>query len=524
MFRSLAEALSFRSKLANISGQMFGGKRDLYKALGYKRDLTVDDFRSEYKRNAVANRIVKAAPLATWRGGAEVIEDMNPENITPFEQAFIAFDRRLNVIDRLRRADVLAGIGRYAIVVIGAPGDLDTPLVNVNGPDDIKYLQPYAEDDAKILSYEIDALSPRFGLPLYYTLQRPMIDAFGRNTRAPGVKVHYTRVQHVSDGLLDDNIFGEPRLECVFNRLMDLEKVVGGGAEAFWRRADRGMQVDLDPTMDVSEPQKAAMKTQLEEYEHELRRILLTRGVKINELGSDVADFKSPVDAIMALISAGTGIPQRVLMGSEQGKLAAKQDRANWDNRVTDRQTDFAGPLVLRPFVQRMIEIGALPHPAEDDFAIRFSSITTMDDEQRAEIAKSWASLNTQAGETVVTGDEIRERVLDLPPLPESARQQLAPQDADPLAAARKVCPVCKGTKINPEAAINDILGPTPCLKCKGMGFLTVAKKGGASSWKHVHQAADRFCGTSKADRLRRLRVGPEDTRPRRVGTRTRVA
>jgi hypothetical protein len=37
---------------------------------------------------------------------------------------------------------------------------------------------------------------------------------------------------------------------------MDLEKVVGGGAEAFWRRADRGMQLDLDPTIDVSEPQK----------------------------------------------------------------------------------------------------------------------------------------------------------------------------------------------------------------------------------------------------------------------------
>jgi hypothetical protein len=142
---------------------------------------------------------------------------------------------------------------------------------------------------------------------------------------------------------------------------MDLEKVVGGGAEAFWRRADRGMQLDLDPTIDVSQEQKDAMKVQLEEYEHELRRILTTRGVKINELGSDVADFKSPVDAIMALISAGTGIPQRVLMGSEQGKLAAKQDRANWDNRVTDRQSDFAGPLVLRPFIDKMIAIKALP-------------------------------------------------------------------------------------------------------------------------------------------------------------------
>jgi hypothetical protein len=227
----------------------------------------------------------------------------------------------------------------------------------------------------------------------------------------------------------------------------------------------------------------------------------------------------------MALISAGTGIPQRVLMGSEQGKLAAKQDRANWDNRVTDRQTDFAGPLVLRPFVRaddRDRRVAAAEVTATSRCASRASRRWTTNSAPRS---RSRGRVPEHAaGETVVTGDEIRERVLDLAPLPESARQQLAPQDADPLAAGRKVCPVCKGTKINPEAAINDILGPTPCLKCKGVGFLTVAKKGGASSWKHVHQAADRFRSAGKADRLRSLRVGAQDTRPRSAGTRPRVA
>lgn len=478
--RSLAEAFAFRRVLAGAMGKLFGNKRDFYRALGYPRVLTAELFRAEYTRNAVANRIVKAFPAGTWRGGFEIIEDQNPEQITPFEAAYVALDRRLNITDKFRRTDNLAGIGRYGVLYIGAPGEPNTPLVRVKGPEEIMFLQPFGEDDAKIATFEDDIRNPRYGMPVMYDLTRSNVAANGTVSRSRAFRVHYTRVQHISDGLLDDNIYGEPRLECVFNRLMDLEKVVGGGAEAFWRRADRGMQVELDPTMDISQPEKDAMKTQLEEYEHELRRILTTRGVKINELGSDVADFKSPVDAIMALISAGTGIPQRVLMGSEQGKLAAKQDRANWDNRVTDRQTDFAGPLVVRPFIDKLIKIGALP-PCEN-YAVRFSSITTMDDEQRAEIAKSWAGLNTAAGEVVVTGDEIRERVLDMAPLPESSRRQFL--DVDPVAA----------------------------------------KKGGASSWKHVHQAADRFRTARKADRLRLLRRGEKVDGPRSTPERTRVA
>ena len=72
-------------------------------------------------------------------------------------------------------------------------------------------------------------------------------------------------------------------------------------------------------------------------YEHGLKRDLLTRGITAKEMGSDVADFTGPINTLIGLVSAGTGIPQRVLMGSEQGKLAAKQDRGNRDNRVSDR-------------------------------------------------------------------------------------------------------------------------------------------------------------------------------------------
>lgn len=414
--RQLADALGGgRARLSNIASRMFGGRRDLYRAFGYKRVLTVEDYRARYQRNAVANRIVKALPKGTWRGGAEIIEDEEPTKTTAFEDAFEKLAEQVELWDKLYRADVLAGIGRYSILWIGAPGEVDTPLERA-GLDEISYLTPYAEDDATIEAYEADPTNKRFGQPTFYSVKRTTI--VGNKVQTGMAKrVHWTRVIHIADGLLDDNIYGEPRLECVWNLIDDLEKVHGGGAEAFYRRADGGMQFDLDPTLDFNQDSKDALKRQLHEYEHDYKRMLLTRGVKVNNLGSNVADFGRPVDAIISLVSAGTGIPQRILMGSERGQLASNQDASNWDDRCQDRRNEWAKPIVKR-VINRFQELGVLPEP-QKPYQVQFSELRIMDDQQRAEIASKWASLNSAAGEIVVTVDDIRERVLELPPLEE---------------------------------------------------------------------------------------------------------
>lgn len=478
-FRQLVSSLFWRSRLANVAGRTFGGARDLYRALGYKRVLEPWDYRSRYRRNAVANRVVKALPKACWRGGAEIIEDEDPNTETDFEQAWFDLEQRLKIWTILQRADILAGIGRYAIILIGAPGEMDTPLENCTA-DEIAFLTPFAEEDAPIYEFEIDIHNERYGLPNYYMVKRTnMTSSMNKNSASMAKRVHWTRVIHVADGLLDDNIYGEPRLECVWNLLDDLEKVSGGGAEAFWKRADGGTQWDLDPTlalpgeMDPEDPDADATsssstnqtKKDIEDIEHGLKRNIFTRGITMNRMGSDVADFSNPVMSVIGQISAGTGIPQRVLMGSEQGKLAAKMDRSNWDDRVQDRRDDFAGPLIVRPFVDRLIKLGALPEPKEHgDYDVRWSQLKILDDEQRSTIAVEWAGINQAAGETVVTPDEIREHVLNLPPISKV-------QNEDPNA------------------------NPAP---------VAAAAKKGVASHTHVHVVADRF---RRAHETRRERL-----------------
>jgi hypothetical protein len=421
--RTARSTVMSRASLA-AGSVTFNGKRDLYDALGYQRLLRPWDFRMRYKRNAVAARIVEALPKSTWRGGGEIIEDDKPEVDTEFEKAWDKLNKKYGMWSMFQRTDILAGLGRYAIMVFGAPGDYEKPLTKLT-MDTLLYLTPYSEEDASIVEFDVDRKSPRYGMPLFYSIKRvttntiailPMVGVATPPSVGTGVglRVHYSRVQHVADGLLDDHVYGQPRLERSWNLLDDLEKVTGGGAEAYWKRADAGLQLDLDPMIELDPDEEEALEDEIEEYTHGLKRVVKTRGIKMNPLTSAVAGFKDPVDSIISQISAGTGIPQRILMGSERGQLASQQDRDNYSERVFDRRREFAEVQVIRPFIDRMIELGVLPEP-KDPYEVRWPEIQNLDEVQRANVALSYAQINQTQGEVVVTVDEIRDRVLQLP-------------------------------------------------------------------------------------------------------------
>lgn len=403
----------------------FNGRRDLYEGLGYQRILRPWDYRNRYKRNAVAARIVEALPKSTWRGGGEVIEDEQPDIETPFELAWNDLNKKLSLWSMFQRTDVLAGLGRYAILLIGGGGAVDQPLKSLT-VDSLLYLTPYSEEDATITEFEVDSKNVRYGMPLYYSIKRITTSSTATVPRLVGVatppslgtnvgqRVHYSRVIHIADGLLDDHVYGQPRLERTWNLLDDLEKVTGGGAEAFWKRADAGLHIDMDPMMELDDEEEEALEDEIEDYTHGLKRVVKTRGMKMNPLTSGVAGFKDPVDSIISQISAGTGIPQRILMGSERGQLASQQDRDNYSERVFDRRREFAETQVIRPFIDRMIELGVLPEP-KDPYEIRWPEIQNLDEVQRADVAVKYATINSTQGEVVVTTDEIRDRILQLP-------------------------------------------------------------------------------------------------------------
>jgi hypothetical protein len=440
--RSAESIMLSRYLLMRQAGITFEGKRDLYRVLGYSRIITNKMYRDEYARGGISKRIVEAYPKATWRGGLELQEDEDPKVSTPFETTWESLEKRLKVWSTLQRVDILAGLSQYAVLLIGAPGELNQELPRGN-PDQLLYLTPFSGGggpfpssytgtsgfsgaeyaDATIRDLDMDQNSKRFGLPLTYQLRR--VDATSPSLQVP---VHWSRVLHVAEGTLDNDIYGQPVLENVFNLLEDLQKVTGGGAEAFWLRANQGTLLNVDKDAVLDEDAVKKLKEEVEDYKNNISRFLKTRGVDVKTLGSDVANFNQPADAILTQIAGSKGIPKRILMGSEMGQLASGQDADNWADQVQDRRTSYAGPCIVRPFVDRLIAYGYLPTPAKD-YEVKWPVVEQLTETEKAEGAVQWASVNKTQGVTVFTPAEIRQKWYRLDPLtPEQEQPVQAPE------------------------------------------------------------------------------------------------
>lgn len=419
----LASTIISRSKTAALLGKTFGNKRDLYAALGYNRSITIQEYRERAERS-IAKRIVNAFPQATWRNSPIVTENGQRAGDSSFAQEFQQLAIRTKLFHYLERADKLAGVGSYGILMLGvrASGQLKDPLRgNKNrNPDDLMFLSAFLEESAGIQDYEIDPTNPRFGMPKTYNIDlMGSLSNYGvSQVTKPSVPsvVHHSRIIHIAEELGEDEIFGQPRLMAVWNYLDDLDKIMGGSAEAFWRVIDRGIQFDVDKDAMLDSEEEADLVDEIEEYMHGFKRYLRTRGIKANVLGSDAPDPSDAVNTVMSLISGTTGIPKRVLLGSEVGQLASTQDDKNFNMRVRERQTSFAEPQILRPFIDRLMEYGLLP---KVEYEVIWPDLSMLTEKERADVAarSSQAAKNFKEalGESPISKEEIRLKYFDLP-------------------------------------------------------------------------------------------------------------
>lgn len=388
MIQVLSE-LTNRALFASKLGVQFGGLRNIYTALGYKTDLKFEDFFGRYRRQEIAKAIIDRPVKVTWQGPLYLIESNEPED-TEFEKTWRSLDMRIGIKTVFSRVDRLTGIGRYGVILLG----LDDVSSNQEfarpvraGNRKLMYMKPFSERNAPIVRYVEKTNDPRYGMPLYYGLQ--VTDPASKRSNV--VNVHYSRVIHIVDDNLESEVLGTPRLEPVFNRLMDLEKILGGDAEMFWRSARPGFKGNVKDDYTMTPKAKEALLSQLDEYEHNLRRFLVNEGVDVTALEQSIESPKEHFDVQIAAISSETGIPQRVLMGSERGELASTQDTTEWLSFVQARREDFAEPCIVRPTVDRLISYGVLPKPSED-FTVAWQDLFSISEKARVEIGKARAN------------------------------------------------------------------------------------------------------------------------------------
>jgi len=388
----LVSELVSRANLAASLGLQFGGDRDLYKSLGYPKTLTYTDYWGQYSRQDIAKAIIDRPVKATWQGQLELIESEDAEK-TVFEQAWYDLNKKFKLRSLLSRVDRLTGIGRYGVLLLGLDDvkkreDFLNPVKE--GKRKLMYVKPFGENSAKIDTYENDPSNARYGMPKIYTIE--VADVSGSATSTSTVRIHYTRILHILEDHLESEVMGIPKLEAVFNRLMDIEKLVGGDAEMFWKGARPGYQGMVDKDYTMTQTTKDDLKDQIDEFDNNLRRILVNEGVKLESLAQQIADPHNHFDIQLTCISAVTGIPKRILSGSERGELASTQDTGEWKTYVQSRREDHAEPHIVRLFADRLIELRILPPPESGDYQVDWLDLFSISEKERVEIGKARAN------------------------------------------------------------------------------------------------------------------------------------
>ena len=422
--------------------------RNTYEQFCYPYEIAFADYYGRYCRGDISKRICDAYPNACWATSPEIQDDDDKETETAFEKAFIELAERLQLFARFRNADVLANIGAYSIIVIGVADGLEMskPLGSIANAEQLIYLTAYNQQRAIIQSYEDDPSSPRFGLPMMYrvttggykTDNTEGATQMGEST----FNVHHSRVIHICENNLDNELFGIPRLMPIYNRIVDLEKILGGSAELFWLNGRGGLQInttDQTQALDVDE-----LRKHVNDYVDNLNRVLATKATEVKVIEHAVPSPEKQFEVIISAIAGTTGIPQRLLIGSERGELASSQDANAWIQRVVERQASFCESRIVRQFVDLCIAHNILPPPKDDKYTVNWADLIQLGEAEKADISvkrmQALSSYLNADGVTLLPPRQFVEDVLGLE-FREDEVEQMIRDDVDDVDGDGKPLP-----------------------------------------------------------------------------------
>lgn len=405
--RLIANAVRTLSRLS--LGSLDGGnKRDINKECEYPETITREMYRTMYDREGIGTRVVDVWPSESWKMMPDIVDIDDPGTETAFEQAWAGMAVKL--CHYMERIDEMSGIGHYGVLLLGFDdahgGDLSQPVEGLEGtnPDEdlptrpptkehkLLFIRAFDESLVDITQIEMDLTSPRYGQPKMYSItfsdpNQSVTAPHDSNKR----DVHWSRVIHVADNPKSSEWCGQPRQQNVYNRLLDLRKTYGGTAEAMWKMGFPGISFESLPGWEDAEFDEAATKDQVERYMSSLQNYLTTRGMTAKPINTPVhADHSEAViDGSIKNIAITKKTPWRIFAGSEQGHLAATTDNQSWNGRVLSRNERYLAPRLVRRLINRLIWLGILPPPENNEYEVQFPDLNQPTDKDAADRAET---------------------------------------------------------------------------------------------------------------------------------------
>lgn len=418
----LANEKLLRTQFAQLAGLQYDKARNVYKVAGYPTEYKFAEGWSRYKRQGVAKRIVDLPVNKTWRHKPEIIDLAAGEGEeTEFTKAWDELWDDFKLGARFSQVDRMASIGEFAILLLGftdAKTDQDMARA-VESPEGIAFVRGYKEKDVSIQEFETDRSNPRHGRPTLYQIDLGASNRGRKAQKLGTINVHWSRVIHVVEDPLDSDVFGLPRLQSCINSLIDYEKIKAGSAEATWQLAVRILHLSLPENADVDDSDLDDLEDDLLDLVQDLRRHWIAQGMDLNWLDGEAPNVESPAELAKVALAVDSGIPKRVLFGTETGERASEQDERALLGMVGERIEQYAEPTLVRGLTDMLIETGVLPEP-RDGYALSWRPLFELNELQQAQVDKARA-------ETAETLTPIGGNPLELAMIDENSRVRLKP-------------------------------------------------------------------------------------------------
>lgn len=396
--------------------------RELYETFDWPKDVDDERYYATYTRHPFAKPVVDRPAFTSWRDEPDIV-DPEADDESDFEAKMRQANRAHDVWSYAERLDRLAGIGRYGVMVfvtsdVDGPETLATPLeasAGGEGLDFVQQIKVFSEVSVDSIEWgdASDAAEGRWGKPVAYHIDfSPEASTDKTGTEDDAVyEVHHSRtVAAPATRKLDDEFFGRPRLEPVFNVLRDIEKVLGSVAEMAYRGADKGLAIQHDPDqVNVgSDEFWEQHNEEIRDWFQGIKPVFETTG-SVTELGGQIANVSNVFQPQLSALAAATGIPKRVFEGDPAGALAsAAEDTQAYFGMIEERRGEYVTPHYARPIVRWYIERGVVSEPDSGTvgqgkflFDVEWDPLRVLSEQEQANVVQTQLDAGERNGVTV---------------------------------------------------------------------------------------------------------------------------
>lgn len=384
---------------------------------GYKDNLEFNDYFQMAERFGVASAGITIPVEQCWKtypkirqGAPEDFEQRKGK--TPWERSVESLFRNRKLWRKIKLADEYQRIGDYgafAIQVRGtkAQADWSLPLGFIK-ESQIARIIPLYQEQLEPTQWENDTQSERYGQPTMYQLQEANINQdYEQDNRTRSVDIHWSRVIVFAEGADDDSIYGRPALKRGFNDLVTMEKIIGAGGEGFWKSA--AMKTVYSNTNKDAPPLTQedidSMDDAIKDFVEGLDKHLMLGGLDPKVLSVAMSDPENPFNIALQSFSASVGVAAKLLIGAQEGKLAADEDGRFTLSNMQSRRESWCTQM-MESVVGWLMEHGVIE---QQDYTIEWDDLLAPSDKDKLELATKMAEINAKSLEQTFTPNEIRQ-------------------------------------------------------------------------------------------------------------------